>query len=638
MKCTGDRVMDGLDSIVIGTAGHIDHGKTTLVKALTGNDTDVLEEEKRRGITINLGFTYFKLPCGRTAGIVDVPGHERFIKNMLAGSGGIDIAMVVIAANEGVMPQTKEHIHILGFLGVTRAVVVLTKTGMVDDEFRELVLEDTKDYLGKTFLKDAPIVQVDSLSGQGIDELVATLDGMARKVNRRADEKAARMPVDRAFSVKGFGTVITGTLNEGTVAVEDELFVYPEELPVKVRGIQIHEQTVEKAHAGQRTALNLTGVSVEQLHRGSVVAKKGSLSPTEILDVKLTLIDEAERPVKRLDTLRLYLGSKEVSAKILLFGENAVRPGEQCYAQLMTEEPVIARRGDCFVLRTLSPVRTVGGGVIVDPLSARVRKGDTAALQAAREKDAADPLTVLSAFVKKLPFSSKEDLEGAANIASADAALVELFQRGTLLGLEAGIVHRDTLAELRQRARDVLKAYHSEFSLRTGMPKAEIQERMGMTGRSKPFESLLRQLADEKEIALRPAEVCLRGFSPAFSGRLQALRDEILGEVKRCGYTPPELKELVGSDKERKAVLEKLTQDELKILGGQVVIDAALYRKAVDFAVGLAAKQGEISLSSFRDGLGCSRKYALLLLEQFDREKITRRQGENRILLPRAAS
>ncbi|CVK18076.1 selenocysteine-specific translation elongation factor [Sporomusa sphaeroides] len=622
-----------MDSIVIGTAGHIDHGKTSLVKALTGFDADTLAEEKRRGITINLGFAYCSLPCGRTAGFVDVPGHERFVKNMLAGASGIDIAMVVIAASEGIMPQTREHIHILQYLGIEQAIVVLTKISMVDDDFRELVVEDTKEYLATTALAHAPVVQVDSITGQGIPELLALLNDMAAGVRREAVSMPSRLPVDRVFSIKGFGTVVTGTLNEGSISLNDELAIYPEGLPVKVRGIQIHEQAVTTARAGQRTALNLSGVSVEEVHRGCVVAKPGSVQATSVLDVYLSVAADASQPLKRLEQLKLYLGAAEVVTKVVLMGCKEIYPGEECYAKLLTESPVIARKADRFVLRSLSPVQTIGGGRVVDPAAKRSGYTDEQALHIMQIKDQGAPQQVLEVFARENLFGDKEAIASAANIEAAEKYFEILLEEGRILLFENRVAHIEALKALLEKTLHILEPYHTQYPLRTGMAKAELQARLEMTSRPREFEWLLGWMKETEAIGQSGLMLYKAGFTPVFSKKLGAIRDEMLAAVRQAGYSPLTVNELAGSDKDRQAVLEALLQSDFLAVDGQVIILKELYVQAKETAVRLNRTEGAIRLADFRDSLGTSRKYALLLLEKMDRDKFTVRQGEERVLI-----
>ncbi|WP_042331058.1 selenocysteine-specific translation elongation factor [Desulfosporosinus orientis] len=622
-----------MESIVIGTAGHIDHGKTILVKALTGRDTDTLEEEKRRGITINLGFAYFTLPCGKVAGIVDVPGHERFIKNMLAGASGIDIAMVVIAANEGVMPQTKEHIDILSYLDIERSIVVLTKIDMVDEELKELVLEDTKEYLKDTFLRDAPLVEVDSLSGKGIDVLVGHLDGMAVQTDRRSVEKDARMSVDRVFSVNGFGTVATGTLSGGKLQVGDEVAIYPQGFPAKVRNLQIHEQNVCEARAGQRTAINLAGIATTQVSRGCVIAKKDSVFATKVMDVRFSLSSDAHFTVKKMDRLKLYIGARELIVKIIPFGVRQVSAGQEAYGQILFEQEAVVRKGDPFVLRTISPVETIGGGKVVDPTALRYPKVTQEILDNVRLKDAGSAPDMLETFVRVHPLLTKNMLTRLVCLASFEETLQELLAAGRLIRLQDLFIHPESVGVFRKEVMGLLQNYHQTYTLRRGMSKAELQSRQTFAGGDKEFSLLLSLLESRNVVKVADNLVAIADFSPRLSSRQQEIRAELEGQVRQCGYTLPSLPELVGNYEKKLQVMEFLLKDTLMALDGQFVIDRQLYQASREIAKELAATHGVIKLSDFRDRLQTSRKYALLLLERFDKEKLTKRAGEDRILL-----
>ena len=349
-----------MKNIIIGTAGHIDHGKTTLIKALTGRDTDTLAEEKKRGISINLGFTYFDLPSSKRAGIVDVPGHEKFIKNMLAGAAGIDIVLFVVASDEGVMPQTIEHLDILSFLNIKKGIIVLTKSDTVDDEFKQLVKEDIREKTKGTFLDDADIVEVDSISKNGIDELIKKIDSISNDIEDKNEHSPARLNIDRVFSVKGFGTVVTGTLMEGKISIDDDLIVYPNQLKTKIRSIQVHGENVNTAYAGQRTAINISNIKVEELKRGDVLASPNSLEDSMMLDIKLSLVKHSNKSLKHWDRLRLYHGTREILCRVVPLDKEIVNPGESCYAQLRLEESIVAKKLDNIVLRNYSPLETIG--------------------------------------------------------------------------------------------------------------------------------------------------------------------------------------------------------------------------------------------------------------------------------------
>lgn len=621
-----------MESIVIGTAGHIDHGKTTLVQALTGRNTDTLEEEKRRGITINLGFAYFTLPNGKIAGIVDVPGHEHFVKNMLAGACGMDIAMVVIAANEGIMPQTKEHIDILKYMDIAHNLVVLTKIDMVDEEFKALVIEDTKDYLSTTFLKDAPVFEVDSVSGKGIDAVIDYINRISDTDRLHRQYGDARMSVDRVFHVKGFGTVVTGTLSDGVLQVDDDVAVYPGAISTKVRTLQIHEQDVQTAHAGQRTAMNLAGIRTDQVNRGSVIAKKDSVFVTKVLDVQFSLTASAQVAVKRMFACKLYINAKELTAKIVPLGCREVQAGQSAYAQIILNQETAMRRGDPFVLRTISPVQTIGGGRVLDPNVGRRKTNDELALQMIAIKDTGDLQEVTEAFVQTHPFQSAHQLLKLMNVKAIAPALNGLLTKKRIVKLGDCYVHQDLLGQIQAFTQTVLTQYHKEYPLREGMPKAEFASRLQGIVQDKAFDLVLEWLARAHVLENRQGTISDKGFQPTFSAQTEQLAEEIKAQIAQAGYTLLSKQAIIGDIPDKGPILESLLRDQYLLIQGQFVIPSSLYEQAIIRAKELYARCGAIRLSDFRDALGTSRRHALLLLERFDKEKITKRVGEDRVL------
>ncbi|HPW99928.1 MAG TPA: selenocysteine-specific translation elongation factor, partial [Sedimentibacter sp.] len=389
-------------NIIIGTAGHIDHGKTTLIKALTGRETDRLEEEKRRGITIDLGFTYFDLPDGSKAGIIDVPGHEKFIKNMLAGVVGMDMVLLVIAADEGIMPQTTEHLNILNILGLENGIVVLTKCDLADQEWISLVKEDIRDSLRSTFLEESPIVEVSSKTGYGIDKLIQEITGLAQKAVKERDlNTISRLPIDRVFSIQGFGTVITGTLITGILKKGDEVEIYPVNKISRIRNIQVHSSDAEKAYAGQRTAINLSNIKKSDIYRGCVIAPVNSMKNTMMLDVKLNLLKSSKRIVVNRSRLHFYTGTSEILTRVVLLDRDELSPGESCYAQLRLEEEVAVRRGDKFIVRFYSPVETVGGGEIIEPVPLKRKRFDEDLIEELKIKEKGSGADVIEKIIKQ---------------------------------------------------------------------------------------------------------------------------------------------------------------------------------------------------------------------------------------------
>lgn len=412
-----------MQNVIIGTAGHIDHGKTTLIKAMTGKETDTLKEEKERGISINLGFTYFDLPSGRRAGIIDVPGHERFVKNMLAGVGGIDIVLLVIAADEGIMPQTREHLNILELLDIRKGIVVITKKDIVDDEWLTMITDEVKEELAESFLKDSPLIPVSSLSGQGLDELSREIDRLTENMEDRDTVTDFRIPVDRVFTVSGFGTVITGTLISGEINEGEPCEVYTNGIKTRIRGIHVHEVPVKKAYAGQRVALNLAGIKTGDVDRGDVISRPGAMENSLMLDCRLNYLKDAPRALKNRERIRLYHGTTEVLGRVVLLDNETVNPGESALVQIRLEESIAARRGDKYVIRSYSPMYTIGGGTVLEPNPSKHKAMDKAVLEELTLKEKGDPSDIVEQTIagNSIIFPKKEDIiklsgKGIANI------------------------------------------------------------------------------------------------------------------------------------------------------------------------------------------------------------------------------
>jgi len=620
-----------MDSIIVGTAGHIDHGKTALVKALTGHDTDTLAEEKRRGISINLGFANFKLPSGRVLGIVDVPGHEKFIKNMLAGATGIDVALIIIAANEGIMPQTQEHIDILGYLNIQKSLIVLTKIDLVDEEFKELVIEDIELAIAGTFLAGTKIVQVDSLSKRGFEHLIEALDELTKDVNKRSFTKNPRMNIDRIFSVKGHGTVVTGTLMEGVLRTEDEVMVYPPGIAAKVRNLQVHDCDVPAACAGQRTAINISGVAVDEIQRGDTVAFRDSVYVTDRIDVRFSIVKNTRFELGKYYQLKFYVGAAEEVASFIPITAKKVKAGDTGYAQIQLEHKLAVLKGDCFVLRTISPVTTIGGGVIVDPQPAAYRKISEELVQAVRRKDSASADEIVEQYIRQHPFTDFAGIAGFLNRELEAAMLQELIQEQRIYRFDKQYVHMDFIAGLQYEIEDWLQDYHQKYSLRRGMPKAELLEKSTVTDK-KQFEMLLAYFSTQQVVKTEQNLVCLYEFVPSLSPGQQRFRDEMEAVMTKSGYTLLTARELTGGNKAKQQVLEFMLLDGAVVLPGQYILSKKMYEQAREIVKTLYREQGIIKLPDVRDALNASRKYALMILERFDQEKYTRRQGEDRVL------
>lgn len=621
-----------MDSIIVGTAGHIDHGKTALVKALTGCDTDTLAEEKKRGISINLGFASFRLPNGRNLGIVDVPGHEKFIKNMLAGATGIDLALIVIAATEGIMPQTREHIEILGYLGIQKYLIVLTKVDMVDEEFKELVIEDIRDFIKGTFLTGTRIVEVDSISRKGFHTLIGELERLTSDIQERSFTKKPRMNVDRVFSIKGYGTVVTGTLMEGVIKVNDELTVYPQGFSAKVRNLQVHDHNVEEAYAGQRTAINLSGVSLEELKRGNTVAAKDNVYVTNIIDVKFRIVQDTKFELKRFSRLKLYVGSSEVLAKIVPITHKTVKSKDEGYAQIILDHDIVVLKGDRFVLRTITPVTTIGGGMIIDPKPQRYKKFTEELIRSVSLKDSSSVDEIMEEYLKGHPFSVLEEIASFINGETVEKELCHLMEEGTVIQIGKQYLHKEFLIRFQSGAESILMDYHESNPLRSGMPKAELLDKFQLPNK-KQGEILLQYLTEVKRLKLEQNLVSLIHFKPELTQNQQRIKEDLLDRIHLSGYSLMTISELTENKKGRQQVLEFMLKEELLLFPGQYILDRGQYEGVRGKAKDLFDEKGIIKLSDFRDMVGTSRKFALILLERFDQEKYTKRQGEDRIIV-----
>ena len=473
-----------MKQIILGTAGHIDHGKTSLIRALTGIDTDRLKEEKERGITIELGFAHLELPNGKLLGIVDVPGHEKFVKNMVAGATGVDLVAMVIAADEGVMPQTREHLEICQLLNVKHGLVVLTKIDMVDPEWLELVREDVTEYLSETFLANMPMVEVSSVTGQGIEEMIQVLDKLAEQVPEKDIGHLFRLPIDRIFTMRGFGTVITGTSISGQIKTGDEVSIYPEGISSRIRGMHVHNKEVTEVSSGLRTAINVQGIEKMMLQRGDILATKGSLRATYMVDVKLDLLASSPRKVKNRAKARFHTGTSEIISTVVLLDRDELNPGDSCFAQIRMDAPTAVLKGDRYVLRSYSPVRTIGGGEILNPLPLKKKRfSDTVLselkiLHEGEQKDVIERFVALGRFkgVEEAELSflanlSKKKLSEPLKTLKAQKVVIQFDKERSVL------IHQDFLEKARAELLDILSQYHKNFPLKSGLVKEELRSR-----------------------------------------------------------------------------------------------------------------------------------------------------------------
>ncbi len=631
-----------LKQIILGTAGHIDHGKTSLIKAISGTDTDRLKEEKERGITIELGFAALDLPGGQHLGIVDVPGHEKFVKNMVAGATGIDIVVMVIAADEGVMPQTREHMEICTLLGVKYGLVAVTKIDMVDEEWLELALEDIRDFVKGTFLEEAPVAAVSSTTGKGIPEFIETLDDMAAKIPDRPHSDLFRLPIDRVFTMKGFGTVITGTLISGQVKVGEPIMIYPSGITSKVRGIQVHNQSAEQAAAGMRTAINFQGLEKEAIRRGEVLSKPGNLVASYMVDVSLHYLTSNKKPLKNRTRVRFHTGTSEVLGNVILLDRKELLPDEGTVVQLRLDTPVALVKDDRFVIRSYSPVYTIGGGKVINPIPLKHKrfKPETVDNLKALDDQAPDAIIAVQVAAAGYQGISFSHLKMMTNLPDKqlDKILQTLLSHKTLIQVEKEnrlYIHQNGFDKLKKDIQHQLAAYHKANPLRTGMPKEELKTKFSPLLTSKLFNLTLNQVIKEKDVAQEENMIRLASHAVSLGGKQADVRDKILKTYLKAGLQPPYFKELVKSldsdTKRANDVLQHLVAEGTII---KVKEDLYFHSQAIkglkNKLIEYLTAQGEITTPQFKEMTGVSRKYVIPLAEYFDATQVTLRVGDVR--------
>lgn len=634
-----------MKNIIIGTAGHIDHGKTTLIKALTGRDTDRWEEEKKRGITIDLGFTYFDLPDGNKAGIVDVPGHEKFIKNMVAGVVGMDLVLLVIAADEGIMPQTREHINILNILGIKKGIIVLTKCDLVDEDWLFLVKEDIKEELSGTFLQDAPMQEVSSITKYGFNDLISTISKLTQKeVEERNVNTIPRLPIDRAFSISGFGTVITGTLISGKLKKGDEVEIYPINKMVKIRNLQVHSEDVEYALAGQRTAVNLQNVKKSEIYRGCVIAPVNAMKNTTLLDVKINLLKNSRRIVENKSRLHLYTGTSEILCRIVLLDKNELSPGESCYAQLILEEEIAVRRGDKFIIRFYSPMETIGGGEIIEPIPTKKKRFDNDLLQDLKIKEKGSNEDVIEKIIgensKKIPSSTDLARLTALTMDEIKNNIINLEkeEKITVFKIKSDIYmwHKNYENEIENSIQQYLISFHKQNKYKKGVKKSEIKSKFFTEIKQNIFDAVITHLLTKNIFKIEGEYVSLIDFNIILDENFLNAQNEIIKMLEQAKYNfikPDDIlsknyKNINGSD-----VLNVMIDDKKLIkVNEDCIITVSLFNASKEILVNFIKKNGRITAADFRDLLDTNRKNAIILLEYFDSNKITRRNGNDRVL------
>lgn len=629
-----------MKNIIVGTAGHIDHGKTTLIKALTGRNTDRWEEEQRRGITIDLGFTYFDLKNGDRVGIIDVPGHEKFINNMVAGVVGMDLVLLVVAADEGIMPQTREHMDILGLLGIKKSILVINKCDLVDEEWLELVEEEIQEELEGTFLEGAPVVKVSAATGQGLDELTDTIQQlMSDEVVAKDTQTIPRLPIDRAFTLSGFGTIITGTLISGTITREDVLEMYPIGKECKIRNIQVHGQNQDKCYAGQRVAINLSNVKKKEIRRGCVLAPKNSMKNTDLLDVKLKVLEDSMRILTNHERLHLYTGTSEILCRAVLLDKEQIGPGEEGLVQLRLEEEIAVKRGDRFVVRFYSPMETIGGGIVLEPNPVRKKRFDAQAIEELKKKESGslgdvmelqikehgDTMITLAELAKVMAHSVDELKEYLEELEESGTIFVFPMKKDTYLW------HRDSEFAVRQKIEETLQKYHSEHPYRYGMKKAEIHNTFLKKIKPNIFDAYIERMTGENIYGRREEYLSLPGYEVPKDAMYLQTEKLIEDTFEKAGYDFVRFSEIdfgkIPRQTAEDVVLMMIDEGKVLRINEEMFTMKHLMDEAKEKIQNHLKEENLITIAQVRDMFSTSRKSAKPILEYMDSIKVTKKTG-----------
>ena len=621
-----------MKNIIVGTAGHIDHGKTTLIKALTGRNTDRWEEEQRRGITIDLGFTYFDLKNGDRVGIIDVPGHEKFINNMVAGVVGMDLVLLVVAADEGIMPQTREHMDILGLLGIKKSILVINKCDLVDEEWLELVEEEIQEELEGTFLEGAPVVKVSAATGQGLDELTDTIQQlMSDEVVAKDTQTIPRLPIDRAFTLSGFGTIITGTLISGTITREDVLEMYPIGKECKIRNIQVHGQNQDKCYAGQRVAINLSNVKKKEIRRGCVLAPKNSMKNTDLLDVKLKVLEDSMRILTNHERLHLYTGTSEILCRAVLLDKEQIGPGEEGLVQLRLEEEI--------AVRFYSPMETIGGGIVLEPNPVRKKRFDAQAIEELKKKESGslgdvmelqikehgDTMITLAELAKVMAHSVDELKEYLEELEESGTIFVFPMKKDTYLW------HRDSEFAVRQKIEETLQKYHSEHPYRYGMKKAEIHNTFLKKIKPNIFDAYIERMTGENVYGRREEYLSLPGYEVPKDAMYLQTEKLIEDTFEKAGYDFVRFSEIdfgkIPRQTAEDVVLMMIDEGKVLRINEEMFTMKHLMDEAKEKIQNHLKEENLITIAQVRDMFSTSRKSAKPILEYMDSIKVTKKTG-----------
>lgn len=629
-----------MKNIIIGTAGHIDHGKTTLIKALTGRNTDRWEEEQRRGITIDLGFTYFDLKSGDRVGIIDVPGHEKFINNMVAGVVGMDLVMLVVAADEGIMPQTREHMDILGLLGIEKSILVLNKCDLVDEEWLELVEEEIREELEGTFLENAPVMKVSAATGDGIPELIDMIEHLTSdEVTEKDTNTIPRLPIDRVFSLSGFGTIITGTLLAGSISKEDTLQMYPIGKECKIRSIQVHGQNVDRCYAGQRVAINISNVKKSEISRGCVLAPPNNMKNTMMLDVKMNVLPSSMRILTNNSRLHLFTGTSEVLCRAVLLDKEELGPGESGFVQLRLEEEIALRRGDKFIVRFYSPMETIGGGVVLEPNPTKKKRFQQETIEELQRKESGSSEDIIDMHIH----NSKDAMMSVAELAKITALSLEEVQEDVESLESQGIIkvfhmkkdsftwHSANDKALQAELAKTLEDYHKKYPYRYGMQKAEIHMKFLKKVKPNVFDLYVENLVEEGSLKRHNEFLSMPQYEIQKDARYQKTEKALLTTFEKAGFDFPRISEVdfggVSMDVLEDILLLLMEEGKVSKLGEELYTLTSYIEKSKEAVKGMFAEKDVITIGEVRDALDTSRKNAKLIIEYLDSIKVTKRCG-----------
>lgn len=633
-----------MKQMILGTAGHIDHGKTALIKALTGIETDRLKEEKRRGITIELGFAFMDLPGGQHLGIVDVPGHEKFVKTMVAGATGIDLVAMVIAADEGIMPQTREHLEICSLLEIKYGVIVLSKVDLVDEEWLELVTDDIGEFTQGTFLQDAPVLPLSSTTGSGIPEFIAALDRLCAEIPQRPPTDLFRLPIDRVFTMKGFGTVITGTLISGRVKVGDTIALYPSGITSKVRGIQVHNESVNEAGTGMRTAINFQGLEITSANRGDIVSLPHILQPSYMVDASIHFLDSNRKPLKNRTRVRFHSGTSEVLGKLILLESEELQPGETTVVQLRLDAPVALVKDDPFVIRSYSPIRAIGGGRILNPIPSKHKRFRPEVIEGLKGLTGAEPERIIPFHIDGSGYQGQSfsDLRVMTNLPEKqlNGSIQDLLSKRILVQVDKDnrvFIHGERLNQLKREIVSVLGGYHQDNPLKAGMSKEELKSKLPPKLSTRLFNLAINQMIGDESIVQEEEWIRLAEHTVSLGIDQADVKTRIMDTYRASGLQPPYFKALSDTlsidTAQAKAVLQLLT-DEGRIIKVKedLYFDAEAVETLKNRLVTFLETNEEIDTPRFKEMTGVSRKFVIPLIEYFDAKHVTIRIGDIRKL------